>query len=139
MGNYEDILHHTRYELKKHRPMPIASRAAQFSAFAALTGFDEKIDETARLTEAKQELSEEQLEQLNRILVRLSELETRKPLISVTYFQKDERKNGGAYLHYTGNLRFLDEAERKLKFVDGTVIAVSELYSIRIHKAVQSL
>lgn len=132
MEPYADIMNIPRPQLQHHRPMPIENRAAQFSAFAALTGFDDEIDETARRTESQHELTDDQLAALNEALMKLTELEPQKPRITVTYFQPDKLKTGGEYVVYTGNLRFLDEAELKLKFVDGTVIAIPMIESVHI-------
>lgn len=132
MEPYADIMNIPRPQLQHHRPMSIDNRAAQFSAFAALTGFDDEIDETARRTDSQHELIDDQLAALNEALMKLTELEPQKPRITVTYFQPDKLKTGGEYVVYTGNLRFLDEAELKLKFVDGTVIAIPMIESVHI-------
>ena len=131
MPNRTELLHCPHPQLRHHRPMDRQSRAAQFSAFAALTGFDEEIDETARLTDAQEMLTEDAIDRLNAALVRLAELESKRPLITVTYFSPDKRKSGGAYVTYTGNLRFLDEAALKLHFTDGTVIPIPFVSRIR--------
>lgn len=125
-----ELLHRAHPVLRHHRPMSPQGRAAQFSAFAALTGFDEEIDETARLTDAQEELTEEAFDRLNAVLVHLAETEAQRPLVTVTYFRPDSRKSGGAYLTYSGRLRFLDEAELKLHFTDGTVIPIPAVSSI---------
>ena len=96
MDNYTDIMQHPRYRLRLHRPMPPLSRAAQFSAFAALTGFDEEIDETARLTVARENMCEDDLASLDAALQRLIALESAQPLVTVTFFQPDLHKEGGA-------------------------------------------
>lgn len=127
---YEDILDLPRYMLQYNRPMPLHARAAQFAPFAALTGFDEEIEETARFTEGKLELTEDELDAMNKALVWLLEHENEHTEITVTYFQPDARKQGGAYVTYTGNLRFLDEAEGKLKFTDGSAVPIGMIRKI---------
>ncbi len=125
---YDDMLSMERPVSKSHRPMPMEERAAQFSPFAALTGYDAAIRETARLTDEKAEISEEKKEELDRIL---RELSARKmPPVTVTYFEKDSRKEGGAYRVYTGILKKADQLTGKLVFADGTAIPLSEIAEI---------
>lgn len=131
MNNYDDIRNHSRYKLKRHQPMSMWSRAAQFSPFAALTGYDDEIDEAARLTDRREEMTEDELNGLNQAFQKLLERASARPLVSVTYFQPDERKDGGEYVSYTGRFRFFDEAEGKLKFVEGTVITAAYVCSIQ--------
>lgn len=130
MDNYEDIINHPHHVSIKHAPMSLLNRAAQFSPFAALTGYEDAIDETARLTDVQHEMTEEELDGLNNALQMLLEMEVEQPLVSVTYFKPDERKCGGSYVTVTGNFRFLDMMEMKLKFTDGTEILLSDLYKI---------
>lgn len=132
MNNYDDIRNHSRYKLKHHQPMSMWSRAAQFSPFAALTGYDDKIDESARLTDRREELTEDELNDLNQAFQKLLERASDRPLVSVTYFQPDERKDGGEYVSYTGRFRFFDETERILHFTDRTEIPVDNVFHIEI-------
>lgn len=121
-GPYDDILDLPRPISKKHPPMPMAKRAAQFLPFAALTGFEGEIAEAARLTDSAPELSEDALlaldEQLSLLLQRLPE----QPEITLTRFLPDEKKAGGRYETLTGRVRRLDEANRVLILTDGTRI-----------------
>ena len=112
--------------------MSIQSRASQFAPFAALTGFDEEIDETARKTDTKRDLTEDELEILNACLCELMEREAERPRVTVVYFQADMVKSGGAYCTYTGNLRFFDEAHMVLKFVDDSRIRIADIMRIEI-------
>ena len=130
-GKYDSILHHGRRFSPKHPPVPNYERAAQFSSFKALTGYEDELCETARLVEKKLELTEVQQDELNQAFQKLSELEL--PLITVTYFVPDEKKSGGAYVRYTGHFRFLDMAEGRMKFVEGMEILISEISEIIIH------
>lgn len=132
MTEYDDIMHLERYRLKKHHPMPMWSRAAQFSPFAALNGFDEEIDETARLTEEYHELTEDELDDVNAVLCELMEREAEKPKVKILYFQPDKHKIGGAYMEYSGDLRFFDEGNMMLNFVDGSRISVEHIVRISI-------
>lgn len=132
MNNYDDIRNHSRYKLKHHQPMSMWSRAAQFSPFATLTGYDDEIDEAARLTDRREEMTEDELNGLNQAFQKLLERASARPLVSVTYFQPDERKDGGEYVSYTGRFRFFDETERILHFTDRTEIPVDDVFHIEM-------
>lgn len=132
MRNYEDIRNHERYQLKHHTPMSLESRAAQFAPFAALVGYDEEIGEAARSTDGREELSEDAIDALNQAFQKLLEHEEERPLVTVTYFQPDAKKDGDRYMTYTGNFRFYDAEKRVMKFVDGMVIGVELVCRIEI-------
>ena len=132
MRNYEDIRNHERYQLKHHTPMSLESRAAQFAPFAALVGYDEEIGEAARSTDGREELSEDAIDALNQAFQKLLEHEEERPLVMVTYFQPDAKKDGGRYMTYTGNFRFYDAEKRVMKFVDGMGIGVGQVCRIEI-------
>ena len=127
MSKYDDIIDLPRPK-SKHEPMPMSDRAAQFSPFAALTGYGDAIDETARLTDARIELSEEERAELDYRQQYLSTLDS--PTVTVTYFVSDERKTGGAYVTHTGTLKRIDEIERTMVFNDGVRIPIVEIISI---------
>lgn len=132
MRNYEDIRNHERYQLKHHTPMSLESRAAQFAPCAALVGYDEEIGEAARSTDGREELSEDAIDALNQAFQKLLEHEEERPLVTVTYFQPDAKKDGGRYMTYTGNFRFYDAEKRVMKFVDGMVIGVGQVCRIEM-------
>lgn len=132
MRNYEDIRNHERYQLKHHTPMSLESRAAQFAPFAALVGYDEEIGEAARSTDGREELSEDAIDALNQAFQKLLEHEEERPLVMVTYFQPDAKKDGGRYMTYTGNFRFYDAEKRVMKFVGGMVIGVGQVCRIEM-------
>lgn len=132
MRNYEDIRNHERYQLKHHTPMSLESRAAQFAPFAALVGYDEEIGEAARSTDGREELSEDAIDALNQAFQKLLEHEEERPLVTVTYFQPDAKKDGGRYMTYTGNFRFYDAEKRVMKFVDGMVIGLGQVCRIEM-------
>lgn len=132
MRNYEDIRNHERYQLKHHTPMSLESRAAQFAPFAALVGYDEEIGEAARSTDGREELSEDAIDALNQAFQKLLEHEEERPLVTVTYFQPDAKKDGGRYMTYTGNFRFYDAEKRVMKFVGGMVIGVGQVCRIEM-------
>ena len=126
---YDDIIDLPRPR-SAHEPMPMSDRAAQFSPFAALTGYEDAIDETARLTDARVELGESAVEELERALAGIAARISERPAVTVTYFVPDERKSGGAYVTRAGALKRIDELERELVFADGTRIAVGDIVSI---------
>ncbi|MBQ8766457.1 MAG: hypothetical protein IJZ16_06590 [Clostridia bacterium] len=130
MENYKDIINLPHYQSKKRPQMSLHDRAAQFSPFAALTGHDEAIRETARLTDRKIELDETKKTILNDKLNYIIEHINTQPEISVTYFVADELKDGGAYLDFTGNVKKYDYHNKFLHFSDGTQIYVYDIVSI---------
>ena len=107
--------------------MSIHDRAAQFAPFAALTGHDTAIRETARLTDPAVELDESQRSVINDKLLILSQHLTQQPEIAVTFFQPDVRKEGGAYNCLTGTLKKLDSFSERLIFSDGTEVLFSQI------------
>lgn len=127
MSEYDDIIDLPRPK-SKHEPMPMSDRAAQFSPFAALTGYGDAIDETARLTDARIELSEEERAELDYKQQYLATLDS--PTVTVTYFVPDERKTGGAYVTHTGVLKRIDELERMVVFEDGLRVPLDEVVDI---------
>lgn len=124
---YEAILHAEPPVSLKHRPMSLLNRAAQFAPFAALTGYGESIEEAARYTDERREMTEEELDELNRLFRSLQEREKERPMIRVTRFVEDERKSGGSYRTFTGKLRRVDVAERILYFESGERICMEDV------------
>ena len=102
-------------------------RAAQFSPFAALVGYDDAVAETARLTDSKAELTEDEMSELNADLNRLLDSLDEQPQISVTYFVPDEKKSGGKYVEKVGVVRIYDSYARELVFTDGVRIALADM------------
>lgn len=130
MGAYDDILHLPHHRSRKHPPMSMGDRAAQFSSFRALTGYEDAICETARLTDRRAERSEEEQRRLDEILQQLERRMQEKPEITVTYFRPDERKEGGAYLLHTGQLHAIDRVGRRLIFRDKWSVSLEDVYDI---------
>lgn len=129
-NNYDDIIHLAHHVSKKHPKMPFMNRAAQFSAFAALDGYEAAIKETSRLTDAFIELDEYQKEYLDKQLLLIREHLKDTPKIEVTYFKPDEKKNGGAYLTFCGHVKYIDEYNRRILFTDKTALLIEHIYSI---------
>lgn len=125
---YDDIINLPHPTSANHPRMSLYDRAAQFSPFAALTGHDAAIKETARLTEQKIELSEDTISRLNeKLQIVADHLETK---VTITYFVPDERKSGGAYVSYTGIVRRIDDYEHTLIMTDKTVIPIEQISEI---------
>ena len=127
---YDDIIDLPRHVSDRHARMPIADRAAQFSPFAALTGYDDVICETARLTDFQTELDDSEKILLNEKLQRIREKMQDNPQITVVWFRGDERKSGGAYVSFTGRVKRLDLYQQAVCFADGTVIPFSSICHI---------
>lgn len=128
---YDDMLRMPHHVSKTRPQMPVADRAAQFKPFAALTGYEAALRETARLTDRRMELDETEKAVLDLKLRLLSELLPDQPEISVTYFQPDDRKEGGAYLTACGVPKKIDEYAHILMMMDGTKIPIDEVLEIR--------
>ena len=131
---YKDMLYMDRPISKTHQPMPIENRAAQFAPFAALTGYDDAVEETARLTTNKIELSEEKkaelditLSELNSIIINSGSAD-----VSVTFFVPDKSKSGGEYVSENVTVRKIDNIARILILKDKTTIAVDDILSLEI-------
>ena len=129
-GPYDDMLHGRRPVSQKHPPMSRADRAAQFSPFAALTGYDAAVRESARVTEQRIELDEGVKAELNARLNCILEHLSEHPQVSITYFMPDEKKSGGAYRTVTGAVRKLDSFAKTLTLVDGTVVPMEEMIHV---------
>ena len=127
---YEDIIHLPHHVSSKRPRMSAVDRAAQFSPFAALVGYDAAIQETGRLTTERIELTEEEksfLDQKQKILLeRIAE----HPEITVTYFLPDDRKTGGSYTTVTGNLKRIDDVSHVILLTDGTGISIDDILKI---------
>ena len=126
-GPYDDMLHLPHPTSARHPRMPISERAAIFSPFAALTGHAGAIAETARLTDQKMELDEDTKAELDRRQAVLLEHIAEQPEVTVTWFQPDERKDGGAYFTTTGRLKKINEMNRVLILLDGTSIPLEDV------------
>lgn len=113
-------------------PMSMHDRAAQFSPFAALVGYGDAIAETARLTDSKIELTEDETLELNANLNRLLDSLDEQPQISVTYFVPDEKKSGGKYVEKQGVVRIFDSYAQELVFMDKTRINIQAISRIEI-------
>lgn len=129
-NDYSDIINHPHYVSKTRPQMSELERAAQFSPFAALTGYDAAIKETGRLTDERIEIGEETKALLDMKQQYLLEMISDQPEIAVTFFVPDEKKSGGEYITVTGNLKRIDEFERQMLFTNGKKIPMDEVVDI---------
>ncbi|MBR5545686.1 MAG: YolD-like family protein [Clostridia bacterium] len=127
---YDDLLFLPHPRSMNRRPMPRIGRAAQFAPFAALSGYDDAVQETARLTDCRTEPDTEQLALMNEKIHALLEIIRDQPQITITYFEPDSRKSGGAYLNVTGRIRRVDDVNRQIILTDRTVIAMDSICEI---------
>lgn len=126
MDNYDDIISHERYRLQYHTPM----RAAQFSSFKALEGFEDEIAETARLTDGYHEMTEDELSELNEQLYFLTQNEYTDIEVKLIYFKPDSSKSGGSYTEYNGIFKYFNVETQEMVFTDGVAVRIDSVYSI---------
>lgn len=135
---YEDIIHLSRPVSKRHGKMPLLDRAAQFSPFAALTGFEEGLEEIARKTSVRIELAESEKNLINEKLLLLADklshctAEADLPQITLEYYEEDTLKEGGHYLYKTGQVKEIDPYNQEIVFVDGIKIAITDIAGISL-------
>ena len=130
-GDYDDIINLPHHQSDRRPHMSLYDRAAQFAPFSALTGHDDAIKETARLTDKKLELDDyDQMllnNKMNFILNHINE----QPEITVTYFIPDSAKAGGMYLDFAGNIKKYDSVQRIICFTDKTEISIDDIIEIK--------
>ena len=129
-NKYDDIINLPHHVSPTRQQMPMSDRAAQFSPFAALTGYEDVISETARLTDKKMELNEEALNILNIKFQALTEKLKNEPDVAFTYFKPDERKDGGAFIEIKGKVKKIDCFERLITMKDGTKLLMDNIIDI---------
>lgn len=130
MSDYDDIINLPHHQSKNHPHMSLHDRAAQFAPFAALTGYDDAVKEAMRLTDSKPELDENQLEELDQKLADIITRIEERPEVVITYFEPDDRKEGGAYVTCMGKIKKIDSYMRQLIFEDGKEINFDNVIDI---------
>lgn len=130
MKKYRDIITLPHRVSQTRAQMPMRNRAAQFAPFAALTGYDNVIAETARTTSEKPELSEEMQEIIDLKLQIIVKNIGEKPKVNIAYFVADKLKSGGAYEFATGYVKRVDDIERTIVFTDGRSVSIPDIYNI---------
>lgn len=131
MNPYDDIINLPHYEPRSHPRMSMESRAAQFASFAALTGYDDAICETARTTEGELVQSADRLDQLNQQMELILEHIDEHPTVCVTYFVDDKKKSGGAYHQHIGAVEKIDTDAAQICFSDYKKISFASIVDIR--------
>ena len=131
MGEYDDLIYLPHPVSRKHPPMSAMDRAAQFSPFSALTGYETVLREAGRLTDNRAELSEYSRDILDQKQQILLDAAPTHPEITVTYFIPDLRKQGGAYGTLKGNLKRIDLARRVIILLDGTEVSLDDVADIQ--------
>lgn len=129
-GAYDDIIDLPRPTSSKHPRMSLSDRAAQFSPFAALSGHEAAIRETARLTDRRIELDEDVKVELDRKLRLVAEHLAERPRVSITFFEADVRKEGGSYRTVTGPIKRIDDVRRLVIMGDGWEIPIDDISGI---------
>lgn len=132
MGKYDDIIDLPHHVSATRPRMPMAARAAQFQPFRALTGYEDAVRETARLTEERAELTEDEKALLDARLQELADRLPDHPRVTVTYFQPDRRKAGGAYVRTAGRLMRIDAIEGVLILDGGEWIGIDGISEINL-------
>ena len=129
-NNYDDIIDLPHHVSATRPQMSMMDRAAQFSPFAALTGYDAAIRETSRLTDQKIDLDDYEKEEINDKIQLITEHLGENFGVVITYFQPDSKKAGGAYVDAVGIVKKIDEYERVIIFQDGKKIPIDDILDI---------
>ena len=127
---YEDIVNLPPHISKNHPQPTMLERAARFSPFAAITGYEEMVKEAARVTDKKPELDESSKEILNEKLLFITEMCEDDVIVNITHFVPDKLKSGGEYITVSGSIKKIDEYERSVLLTDGTAIPIDSIYKI---------
>ena len=130
MSRYDDIINLPHHVSPTHQRMSMYDRAAQFAPFVALVGYDDAVAKTARLTESRPELDEQEQRELNARLCELADHIQEHPEVRVRYFVPDERKSGGAIVEVCGSVKKLVAADGTIVLTDGTVIPISDIVEL---------
>ena len=130
-GPYDDIIHLPHHVSEKHPRMSAVNRAAQFQPFRALTGYEDAVQETARLTGQKIELTEDEKMLLDMKLQQLADLLPEHPQVTLTYFLPDQKKAGGTYVTTTGEIRKIDEIEHIIIMKDRQRIPITDILDVQ--------
>ncbi len=128
---YDDIINLPHHVSPKRAKMSLKDRGAQFGSFEALSGHSDAVSETARLTYEKIELSDYAIEVLNSKLMYIKDKINLMPQISLVYFKKDDKKNGGKYVSHKGRVKKINEYTREIIFDDGIKVFAGDIYDIR--------
>lgn len=129
---YDEIINLPHYEPKYHKRMSKSQRAAQFSPFSALTGYDEMVKETERLTKDKIIISDDEKNVINEKLNYLIQNKMLDSYISITYFVKDLKKDGGKYYKYNGKIKKIDNMNKKITLNNLEKVSIDDIINIEL-------
>ena len=135
-GKYDDIINMQHHISKKHPRMSLENRSAQFAPFAALTGYEDEVEETARLTDRRIEITDEIKTEMNIKLKTIQENIYTKPKVTITYFIPDTKKEGGIYKTVTSNVIKIDKYKQTIVLKDKTEIPINFITNINIEESV---
>ena len=133
MDKYKDIISIKHFE-PKHERMSLYARSAQFAPFAALTGYEEQVAETGRLTDEKREIEEGLIEIINQELIKIKEIIKLTPKVKITYFVPDKRKTGGKYITKEECVKKIDEYNHLIILLDSTKVRIDDIIQLEIIK-----
>lgn len=127
---YDDIINLEHHVSTKHSRMSLENRSAQFAPFSALTGYEEAVKEEARVTESRIDIDEEAKIEVNEKLNYIMRHLDKNIIVSVTYFEKDKKKQGGSYKTIKGMIKKIDDSRKTIEMQTGEIIKIEELKKI---------
>lgn len=127
---YDDIINLEHHVSTKHSRMSLENRSAQFAPFSALTGYEEAVTEEARITENRIDIDEEAKIEVNEKLNYIMKHLDKNIIVSVTYFEKDKKKQGGSYKTIKGIIKKIDDFRKTIEMQSGEIIKIEELKKI---------
>ena len=130
MGNYDDIINHKYVKNPNRKHMSMVDRASQFGSVKALSGHEDALNETARITEVKHSLDEYVIEEINQKIVYLKDHIDDDILVSITYFIPDSKKQGGKYETIKKTIKKIDEFEKTFITSDNIIIPINDILNI---------
>ncbi len=130
MGKYDDIIGLPRPELSPDKRMSARKRGAQFSSFAALSGFEDIITETARTTDCRPVPDQDRVCHINAVLQFIEDNISLRPEAAIVFFVPDSSKSGGTLFTASGNVRHIDHSCQSVIFDDNRSVAISDIYDI---------
>ena len=132
MNRYDDIINLPHHISPTRKQMSMHYRAAQFAPFAALVGYDDAVAETARLTETRPELDEQEQQAINERLTYIADHNPEQPEVRVKYFVPDEHKSGGAIVEVSGKVKKISASDATIVLTDGCKIRLSDIIDLSI-------
>lgn len=132
MSRYDDIINLPHHVSPTRQRMSMHDRAAQFAPFAALVGYDDAVAETARLTESRPELDEQEQQEINECLANIADHIHEQPDVRIKYFVPDEHKSGGAIVEVSGKVKKTSATDATIVLTDGCKIRLSDITDLSI-------